>query len=355
MLMCAGDELIANKSSIVGSIGVISASFGFKDLIEKIGVKRRIFTAGENKSFLDPFVDVQDKDVEKLIKVQTSIFKNFKALVLKNRKEKIEADKVCNGEFWTGEQAIDLGLVDSNDALVDYLDNNYGKNYRLRPIESKKSFLKGIFSSRSNATDSISGLVAFIATDMAVEKSDDLVALCKRRGFIFQSDEIYGGQKGLYTFGPMGVELKNNLKQAWWKTMVWQRDDVEGLDASLLTSPNVLKYSGHEDTFTDPLCDCKDCKSRWREDQLNDKACPGCGSKNLTEPRPFNLMFKTAIGPVDDGSSFVYLRPETAQQIFTNFKNVLDSTSRSVPFGIGQTGKSFRNEITPWKIYLSSA
>ena len=131
----------------------------FKDLIEKIGVKRRIFTAGENKSFLDPFVDVQDKDVEKLIKVQTSIFKNFKALVLKNRKEKIEADKVCNGEFWTGEQAIDLGLVDSNDALVDYLDNNYGKNYRLRPIESKKSFLKGIFSSRSNATDSISGLV----------------------------------------------------------------------------------------------------------------------------------------------------------------------------------------------------
>ena len=184
---------------------------------------------------------------------------------------------------------------------------------------------------------------------MAVEKSDDLVALCKRRGFIFQSDEIYGGQKGLYTFGPMGVELKNNLKQAWWKTMVWQRDDVEGLDASLLTSPNVLKYSGHEDTFTDPLCDCKDCKSRWREDQLNDKACPGCGSKNLTEPRPFNLMFKTAIGPVDDGSSFVYLRPETAQQIFTNFKNVLDSTSRSVPFGIGQMGKSFRNEITPGK------
>ena len=184
---------------------------------------------------------------------------------------------------------------------------------------------------------------------MAVEKSDDLVALCKRRGFIFQSDEIYGGQKGLYTFGPMGVELKNNLKQAWWKTMVWQRDDVEGLDASLLTSPNILKYSGHEDTFTDPLVDCKDCKSRWREDQLNDQACPSCGSKNLTEPRPFNLMFKTAIGPVDDGSSFVYLRPETAQQIFTNFKNVLDSTSRSVPFGIGQMGKSFRNEITPGK------
>ncbi len=184
---------------------------------------------------------------------------------------------------------------------------------------------------------------------MVVEKSDDLVALCKRRGFIFQSDEIYGGQKGLYTFGPMGVELKNNLKQAWWKSIVWQRDDVEGLDASLLTSPNVLKYSGHEDTFTDPLIDCKDCKRRSRVDELIDGTCPKCGSKNLTEPRPFNLMFKTNIGPVDDGSSFAYLRPETAQQIFTNFKNVIDSTSRAVPFGIGQIGKSFRNEITPGK------
>ena len=184
---------------------------------------------------------------------------------------------------------------------------------------------------------------------MGVDKSDDLVALCKRRGFIFQSDEIYGGQKGLYTFGPMGVELKNNLKQAWWKSVVWQRDDVEGLDASLLTSPKVLKYSGHEDTFTDPLIDCKDCKTRSRADQLIDGACPKCGSKNLTEPRPFNLMFKTNIGPVADGSSFAYLRPETAQQIFTNFKNVIDSTGRAIPFGIGQMGKSFRNEITPGK------
>jgi glycyl-tRNA synthetase len=184
---------------------------------------------------------------------------------------------------------------------------------------------------------------------MGVDKSDNLVALCKRRGFIFQSDEIYGGQKGLYTFGPMGVELKNNLKQAWWKSVVWQRDDVEGLDASLLTSPNVLKYSGHEDTFTDPLIDCKDCKTRSRADQLIDGSCPKCGSKNLTEPRPFNLMFKTNIGPVADDSSFAYLRPETAQQIFTNFKNVIDSTGRSVPFGIGQMGKSFRNEITPGK------
>ena len=184
---------------------------------------------------------------------------------------------------------------------------------------------------------------------MASNSMEDLVALCKRRGFIFQSDEIYGGQKGLYSFGPMGVELKNNLKQSWWKSMVWQRDDVEGLDASLLTSPNVLKYSGHEDTFTDPLSDCKDCKSRWREDQLTDGICPNCGSKNLTEARPFNLMFKTSIGPVDDGSSYAYLRPETAQQIFTNFKNVLDSTNRAIPFGIAQMGKSFRNEITPGK------
>ena len=184
---------------------------------------------------------------------------------------------------------------------------------------------------------------------MASNSMEDLVARCKRRGVSFHSYEIYGGQKGLYSFGPMGVELKNNLKQAWWKAMVWQRDDVEGLDASLLTSPNVLKYSGHEDTFTDPLSDCKDCKSRWREDQLTDGICPNCGSKNLTEARPFNLMFKTSIGPVDDGSSFAYLRPETAQQIFTNFKNVLDSTNRAIPFGVAQMGKSFRNEITPGK------
>jgi signal peptide peptidase SppA len=159
MLMCAGDELLANKSSIVGSIGVISASFGFKDLIEKIGIQRRIFTAGENKSFLDPFVDVQDKDVDKLIKVQVSIFENFKSLVLNSRKNKVDPDKVCNGEFWTGEQGIELGLVDSNETLVSYLDSNYGKNYKLRTIESKKSFFKGLVSSKSDSTNSISGLV----------------------------------------------------------------------------------------------------------------------------------------------------------------------------------------------------
>ena len=182
---------------------------------------------------------------------------------------------------------------------------------------------------------------------MTADNMEDLVSLCKRRGFIFPSNDIYGGMKGLYDFGPMGVELKLNLKSAWWKSMVYERDDVEGLDSTILTSPTVLKYSGHEDTFSDPLVDCKKCKSRWRADQLEDGKCPNCKSTDLTEPRPFNLMFKTAIGPVDDGSSFAYLRPETAQQIFVNFKNVVDSTSRVPPFGIAQIGKAFRNEITP--------
>ena len=182
---------------------------------------------------------------------------------------------------------------------------------------------------------------------MVSKTMEELVSLCKRRGFIFQSNDIYGGTKGLYDYGPMGVELKNNLKQSWWKSMVYERDDVEGLDSNILTGPDVLKHSGHEDTFSDPLVDCKSCKSRWKADQLSNQSCPNCKSKDLTDPRPFNLMFKTSIGPVDDGSSFVYLRPETAQQIFTNFKNVLDSTNRTLPFGIAQIGKAFRNEITP--------
>ena len=182
---------------------------------------------------------------------------------------------------------------------------------------------------------------------MVSKTMEELVSLCKRRGFIFQSNDIYGGVKGLYDYGPMGVELKNNLKQSWWKSMIYERDDVEGLDATILTGPDVLKHSGHEDTFSDPLVDCKSCKSRWKADQLDNQSCPNCKSKDLTDPRPFNLMFKTSIGPVDDGSSFVYLRPETAQQIFTNFKNVLDSTNRTLPFGIAQIGKAFRNEITP--------
>ena len=172
---------------------------------------------------------------------------------------------------------------------------------------------------------------------------EELVALCKRRGFIFQSNEIYGGLQGLYDYGPLGVELKNNIKQSWWTSMVYDRDDIEGLDASILTHPDVLKYSGHEDTFTDPMVDCKSCGERFRADQVPDY----CKEEDLTEPRQFNLMFKTNVGPVDDGTSFAYLRPETAQQIFTNFKNIVDSTSRTLPFGIAQIGKAFRNEITP--------
>ncbi len=181
---------------------------------------------------------------------------------------------------------------------------------------------------------------------MSAKSMDELVSLCKRRGFIFQSSEIYGGLQGMYDFGPLGVELKNNLKNAWWKSMVYERDDVEGLDASILTNQLVLNYSGHEDTFTDPLVDCRSCKSRWRADQIED-SCPNCGSQDLTDPRPFNLMFKTNVGPLEDEGSIAYLRPETAQQIFTNFKNIVDSTSRALPFGIAQIGKAFRNEITP--------
>ena len=182
---------------------------------------------------------------------------------------------------------------------------------------------------------------------MAATTMDQLVSLCKRRGFIFQSADIYGGLQGVYDYGPLGVELKNNLKAAWWRAMVYERDDVEGLDASILTHQKVLHYSGHEDTFTDPLQDCKKCKNRFRADHIKDGKCPNCGSTDLTEPRMFNLMFKTAIGPVEDSGNFAYLRPETAQAIFTQFKNVVDSTSRKAPFGIAQIGKSFRNEITP--------
>lgn len=176
---------------------------------------------------------------------------------------------------------------------------------------------------------------------------EELVALCKRRGFIFQNSEIYGGLQGAYDYGPLGVELKNNLKAAWWSAMVHERDDIEGLDASILTHRRTLHYSGHEETFTDPLVDCLNCKKRSRADHIEDGKCPFCGSDRLTEPRPFNLMFKTAMGPVDDGSDFAYLRPETAQAIFTNFKNIVDSTARQMPFGIAQIGKAFRNEITP--------
>ncbi|MDD2839750.1 MAG: glycine--tRNA ligase [Rickettsiales bacterium] len=183
---------------------------------------------------------------------------------------------------------------------------------------------------------------------MQEKKMEDIVSLCKKRGFIFPSSSIYGGLQGVYDFGPLGVELKKNLREAWWKSMVYERDDIEGLDSAILTNPLILRHSGHENTFTDPLVDCKKCKCRMRADKLKEAGkCDYCGSNDLTEPRNFNLMFKTNVGPVDDGSSFAYLRPETAQGIFTNFRNVLDTTSRTLPFGIAQTGKAFRNEITP--------
>ena len=182
---------------------------------------------------------------------------------------------------------------------------------------------------------------------MTAKSMDQLVALAKRRGFIFQSNEIYGGLQGVYDYGPLGVELKNNLKNIWWSSMVYERDDIEGIDASILTHSDVLKFSGHEETFTDPLIDCRSCKFRCRADQLVDGKCPNCGSDDLTEPRPFNLMFKTSVGPLVGEDNFVYLRPETAQHIFTNFKNILDSCPKPLPFGIAQIGKAFRNEITP--------
>ncbi len=182
---------------------------------------------------------------------------------------------------------------------------------------------------------------------MSAQSMEEIVAFCKRRGFVFQDSEIYGGLKGTYDFGPLGIELKKNIRNAWWRAMVYERDDIEGLECSHLSHPLVWKYSGHESTFSDPLCDCKKCKSRIRADHIVDGKCPECGSTDLTEPRPFMLMMKTNIGPVDDGSSFAYLRPETAQGSYLNFKNVLDSTARKIPFGICQDGKSFRNEITP--------
>lgn len=175
---------------------------------------------------------------------------------------------------------------------------------------------------------------------------EKIVSLCKRRGFIFQSSEIYGGLAGAWDYGPLGSELKRNVKNAWWQAVVHFRDDVVGLDASILMHPTTWKASGHTDNFTDVLVDCKKCKRRFRQDHLKGK-CPNCGSTEFTEPRAFNLMLKTSVGAMEDSSSVVYLRPETAQGIFVNFPNVLDATHRKLPFGIAQIGKSFRNEITP--------
>ena len=184
---------------------------------------------------------------------------------------------------------------------------------------------------------------------------DKIVSLCKRRGFIFQSSEIYGGTGSCWDYGPLGVELKNNVKRAWWRDCVQNRGDMVGLDASILMHPRVWKASGHLDHFTDPMVDCKACKGRFRADKLEDARCPQKPSKQpgqhdacaLTEARMFNLMFKTFMGPVEDDAAVAYLRPETAQGIFVNFENVQQSMRLKLPFGIAQIGKSFRNEITP--------
>jgi glycyl-tRNA synthetase len=175
---------------------------------------------------------------------------------------------------------------------------------------------------------------------------DKIVSLCKRRGFIFPSSEIYGGLASCWDYGPMGVELKRNVKDAWWKTIVHERADVVGLDTSIMMHPGVWAASGHIDSFTDPLVDCKSCHLRWRADAIEGERCPECGGE-LTEPRMFNLMFKTSMGPVEEEASTVYLRPETAQGIFVNFDNVVTTSRKKLPLGIAQMGKSFRNEITP--------
>lgn len=175
---------------------------------------------------------------------------------------------------------------------------------------------------------------------------DKIISFSKRKGFIFQSSDIYGGIGGFYDFGPLGVEMKRNIKNAWWKFMVHQRQNVVGLDSSIISNPTVWEASGHTLNFTDPLVECKKCHKRFRADHLEKNECPECGGE-LMEERNFNLMLKTFIGPVEGDTSVAYLRPETAQTIFTNFKNILDTQRVKIPFGIAQIGKSFRNEITP--------
>ncbi len=175
---------------------------------------------------------------------------------------------------------------------------------------------------------------------------EKITNLAKRRGFIFQSAEIYGGFRSTYDYGPLGVNMLRNVKQAWWRSMVQMRTDIVGIDAAILGPPAVWAASGHLETFTDPLVDCRKCKERWREDKING-VCPNCGSTEFTEPRAFNLMFKTQAGPVEGEGATAYLRPETAQGMFTNFANVLSTVRKKPPFGIAQIGKSFRNEITP--------
>ena len=177
---------------------------------------------------------------------------------------------------------------------------------------------------------------------------DEIVSLAKRRGIAFQSSEIYGGLRSSWDYGPIGVELKNNIKQAWWRSMVQRRDDIVGLDAAVIMSPKVWEASGHLEVFHDPLVECLTCHQRFREDHLpTPPVCPNCGGKGFTDPRAFNLMFSTHMGPVPDDDNKVYLRPETAQAPFVDFTQIQTVSRKKIPFGIAQIGKSFRNEITP--------
>jgi glycyl-tRNA synthetase len=183
---------------------------------------------------------------------------------------------------------------------------------------------------------------------MSEVKLEDIVSLCKRRGFIYQGSEVYGGLSGTWDYGPLGVALKKNILDLWWKMFVDDRDDMLGVDAAILMNKKVWEASGHTETFTDPLVECSNCHNRFRADKIDTSKCPACGKEHtFGEPRQFNMMFKTNVGPVDDESSISYLRPETAQGIFTNYKNVVDSFYPDMPFGMAQQGKAFRNEISP--------
>ena len=183
---------------------------------------------------------------------------------------------------------------------------------------------------------------------MPAKTVNDIVALCKRRGFIFTGSEIYGGLGGTYDYGPYGVELMKNIRNAWWNAMIYSRDDIEGLDAALITNRLLWKYSGHEAGFSDPLVECKKCGARMRQDKMKDLSkCDNCGSTEITEPRAYQLMMGLSIGATSDGAINAYLRPETATTTYTNFKNVLDARPHKLPFGIAQIGKAFRNEISP--------
>lgn len=183
---------------------------------------------------------------------------------------------------------------------------------------------------------------------MPAKSVNDIVALCKRRGFIFTGSEIYGGLGGAYDYGPYGVELMRNIRNAWWNAMIYARNDIEGLDAALISNRLMWKYSGHEGSFSDPLVECKKCGARMRQDKMKDQTkCDNCGSTDLTEPRAYQLMMGLSIGAMADGAINAYLRPETATTTYVNFKNVLDSKPHKLPFGIAQIGKAFRNEISP--------